>query len=495
MLEASGSRPPGLRRFAATCAALFVCLSAWSLAIPMYGSADEQVHMVTAYAVVHRLDGQMNEAGRKEYWLPAVYTGETICYAFQPERSASCQYFDSDAPDHAADTTAWNYPPFYYLLVGWPTLFTSGLSGLYLMRLVASMWAALLLALALQNLETVRARGPLLLGAAIAITPAVLSFGGAVNPTGMSLAAALAVWTGGIALVRTDHIIRPAIALSRVGAPLCLFLLLRRDTVLWAGLIALTLAAVTPRERLREIARTRLAWIWSAAVAGCAALQLILSGGSTATSFVTSGGGSLSDTWNELPWYIDQIGGGILGWLDTRLPPLVYDIFTYGPALLAVLGICLGARRLAVATAALTGLAVSAPLGIGMIRYGYVQGRYILPLALGIPLLGGLALAERLGRRRVPCSLVVVPLVIIGGAHVAAFAQVMRRFTAGAHGAWWFWERPPWEPPLLSPTILLVTFTLGLSLTLAQIYRSMAPRRELDQAHPRVPDSQGTVAG
>lgn len=479
-----------LPRFAATVAALFICLSAWSLATPMFGSADEQVHMVTAYAVVHRLDGRLTETGRKEYRLPAVYTGGDVCYAFQPETSASCQYFDSEAPDHMADTTAWDYPPFYYVLVGWPTFLSSGLTGLYLMRLVASMWAALLLALALQNLEFLRTRGPLLLGAALSITPAVLSFGGAVNPTGMSFAAALATWTGGIALVRADRITRPALALWRVGAPLCLFLLLRRDTVLWSSLIVLTLAVLAPWERVRELAHAPLAWIWSTAVVACAALQLTLSGGSKATSFATSASGSFANTWNDLSWYIDQLGGGILGWLDTRLPELVYDLFTYGPALMALLGVCLGERRVAAAIAAVTGMTIGAFLGIGMIRYGYVQGRYALPLAFGIPLLGGLALAERFGRRRVPSSLALVALAIIGLAHIAAFAQVMRRFTAGAHGAWWFRKRPPWEPPLLSPTLLMLAFTVALVSVLALVYRSMSVC-EVDHVDARVPDRQG----
>lgn len=477
MLEAARPRPHGLGRYAFCFALLFAALLAWSLATPMYGSADEQVHMVTAYAVTHGDEGRTNADGQREFEVPAVYTGETICYAFNEEAPASCLYFDSDAADHVATSTAWTYPPFYYLLVGWPTLVSSGLAGLYLMRVMAAFWAAALLAMALQNLALVRHRGPLLLGVAIALTPAVFSFGGTVNPSGLSFAAALAVWTGGIVLMRTDRLDRPALSLARLGAPLCLFLLLRRDTVLWAGLISVLLIGIAPRSRWRELARMRAAWGWAGAVVASAALELSLSGGSTASSVATRGSGSFENAWADMQFTLDQIGGGILGWLDTRLPEVAYDVFTYGPALLAVVAICVAPRRIALCAATATTLVFVVPLAIGTITYGYFQGRYLLPLAFGVPLLGGLGIAERLRGRVAPPGLVIGALTIIGVAQVASFAQAMRRFTAGAHGSWWFESPPPWTPPVLPPTILLIGYATALTGLLFWIYGHMADDR------------------
>lgn len=470
MLEAGASGPRAPRRFAITFFLLFACVGAWSIATPMFGSADEQVHMVTAYATVHGVEGRTNAEDKQEYAVPSVYTGETICYAFRPESSASCLFFDSSAPDHTATSTADSYPPFYYLLVGWPSLLHSGLTGLYLMRLMAAVWTALFVALALHSLDGIRSRVPLLLGATICLTPAVLSFGGAVNPTGLSLAAAIAVWCGGIALTRTDQLVRPAHSLARVGAPLCALLLIRRDSVVWAGLICMLLVLITPAERRQQLARSRDARLWAAAAVISAALQLWLSGASTAQSVVTAGDGSLADTWAELHLYVNQMGGGILGWLDTRLPEFVYDVFTYGPALLALVGACVARRRVGVAIAAVTSLALGAPLAIGTIRYGYVQGRYVLPLAFGVPLLGSLAVAERLRGRRFPPAVAMAWLGVLWISGVAAFAQVLRRFTTGAHGGWWFTSEPTWEPPVVSTSAWFTLFCLALGALLSWTY-------------------------
>lgn len=474
MLEAARLRPRWWGRFAVCFALTFGCLVAWSLVTPMYGTADEQVHMVTAYAVTHGDQGRTNADGEREFEVPAVYTGETICYAFNKEAPASCLYFDSDAPHHLATSGAWAYPPFYYLLVGWPTLLSSGLVGLYLMRVVAAFWAAALLAVALQNLELVRHRGPLLLGVAMALTPAVFSLGGTVNPSGLSFAAALAVWTGGIVLLRTDRLDRPAHSLARLGAPLCLFLLLRRDTVLWAGLIGLLLIGITPRSRWRELARMRATWAWAGAVLASAALELSLSGGSTATALATRGAGSFAKAWTDMQFYLDQVGGGILGWFDARLPEAAYDVFTYGPALLAVVAICVAPRRIALAAAGAIALVLVLPLAIGTVTFGYFQGRYLLPLAFGVPLLGALGIAERLRGRVAPPGLAIGALTIVGVTQVASFAHVMRRFTAGAHGPWWFESPPQWTPPVLPPTILLIGYAAALTGLLLWIYGHMA---------------------
>ena len=151
MLESAGLRPTVVRRFAVTYALLFSCLLAWALATPMYGAPDELSHMVRAYAVVHRDGGTKTAGSVIEHLLPSEYTDVTPCYVFRPEQTADCLTLPSPGPDHRVATRAESYPPVYYALVGWPTLFTSRVSGLYMMRAVAAAGVAFLLALALQN--------------------------------------------------------------------------------------------------------------------------------------------------------------------------------------------------------------------------------------------------------------------------------------------------------------------------------------------------------
>jgi hypothetical protein len=470
MLGAAGFRPHAGRRFLVTFALLLACLVAWSVATPMYGSPDEPAHMVKAYAIVHRDSGTWNMSGKYEYLVPPQYTAGDVCYAFRREQPANCLQLPSPGPDHLQSTAAEPYPPFYYVLVGWPTLITPRVSGLYMMRAASAAWVALLLALALHNVFELRNRRSLLVGAALALTPAVFFFGATVNPSGLSIAAGMAAWTGGFALLRTDRLLRAPLALAKVGAPLCLFLLLRRDSVLWAGLMLISLAVITPRDRRHELRRSRVAWAWGAAVVASALLQLNTGGAATATGVGEAGEGSLSDAWNDIPNYIDQIGGGVLGWLDTPVPNFVLDVFTYGTGLLAILALCFAPRRLAIAVVAFTALVVTAPLTIGAIRHPYFQGRYMLPFAVGIALTAGLGLTESVRTKRWLRYLPIVAFPLIGAAHVHAFAQTLRRHTAGTHGDWFFTHATPWGPPGLSATVLTILYSIAIIALLTWLF-------------------------
>jgi hypothetical protein len=456
-------RRSGLRRFAVTAGLFFTCLLLWAAAVPMFAAADENQHMVKAYATVRGDAGHIDGDGILRFSVPAALSGDDVCYAWQPERPASCLGLESDGPRHDTISRASNYPPFYYFLVGWPTLVNERVSGLYLMRAVSALWVALLLALAVENLRHLRPRATLLVGLALAVTPAVMFFGAAVNPSGLSIAAALAVWTGGLVLVRGPEVRRLSSSVALVGAPLYLLLLLRRDSVLWGALIVLVLLAVAQRDRLRTLSRSASTWIWTLATVLIAALQWVLVGAATASSLDDAGdAGNSGEALRDLGFYRDQVFGGVLGWLDTRLPPLVYVVFSVGTGLLAVLALRFAPRRLAVGVGAVMALMIGIPLAIGAVRYGYFQGRYMLPLAVGLPILAALGLAEGVGARRWPRVLpfVVVPAVAV--AHVLAFAQTLRRFTAGANGPWWFTAPPAWRPPILSPSALMIAFAVAI---------------------------------
>jgi hypothetical protein len=91
------------------------------------------------------------------------------------------------------------------------------------------------------------------------------------------------------------------------------------------------------------------------------------------------------------------------------------------------------------------------------------QGRYTLPLAVGIPILAAIALAstER-GRQLVTPRLLVTLGVIVGVGHSIAFAQNLRRYTVGYDGELQFWKHPQWTPPL-SPLLLTIAYAVVIS--------------------------------
>jgi hypothetical protein len=92
-------------------------------------------------------------------------------------------------------------------------------------------------------------------------------------------------------------------------------------------------------------------------------------------------------------------------------------------------------------------------LGAG--QAGFIwQGRYSMPLAVGLPLLAGVAIGtvpalREAGRR--------LPWIVAGAltlAQAAAFTQALRRYSVGARGELWFFADARWDPPV--PALLLV---------------------------------------
>jgi Predicted membrane protein (DUF2142) len=126
---------------------------------------------------------------------------------------------------------------------------------------------------------------------------------------------------------------------------------------------------------------------------------------------------------------------GVLGWLDTVLPPLVHRVW-----LTVVAGLCLAAAvtlrwsRLTVLAALVAAVAL-VPAVVGAWRYddlGLVwQGRYTLPLAAGVPILAGLIAADGWAPGR------LIPWLGAGALacmHLLAFAFTLRRHVTGVDG-------------------------------------------------------------
>ena len=142
----------------------------------------------------------------------------------------------------------------------------------------------------------------------------------------------------------------------------------------------------------------------------------------------------------------------MFGWLDTRAPG------RHLPGLAArargrslALALALASARFVWALARgdrgdrrAPGLVEAA----GAHEAGFIwQGRYSLPLAVGVPIIAGVGVgssetAARLGRR-----LALVLVASLAVAQILAFAQAIRRYAVGAHGPLWFFGHEQWSPP------------------------------------------------
>src|SRR5437660_9255114 len=259
----------------------------WGLQSALLANADEQAHAVRAASVARgELVGKTPRStllrGYTFVKLPAIYgaAGDHLkCFARKPNRDASCHRFTgSESKTKEVITEAGRHPPAYYAVVGgisrlWP----NAPGAVYVMRFVTVLITALFVAFAAGAVFRMASPRVALVGLAVALTPMVLSFGSAVNPTALAAAAALATWACGLVIVsELREGKEPARGLViQLGIAASALVLARQISRFWLAFIALILAALLGREALCRLWRSTSARIWTAVVATCVAVQLL----------------------------------------------------------------------------------------------------------------------------------------------------------------------------------------------------------------------------
>ena len=163
-------------------------------------------------------------------------------------------------------TAAGSYPPAFYLMVGSPGAVDSSATGVYLMRLVHAALCAALVASAVVTAAR-DGRNRLVLWGSPPLTPMALLLFGAVNPSGLEIAAAILLWTALGALLLSTERRHPGAAVARVGVGGSLLALSRPGSPLWVFLIVVALACLTDRHRLRALRAYRGAWLAAGVIA------------------------------------------------------------------------------------------------------------------------------------------------------------------------------------------------------------------------------------
>ena len=159
------------------------------------------------------------------------------------------------------------YPPFYYALVGLPTLALVSAKGVYGARLVSGALAAAMLALAVTSLR--RCRGSPLLGAglALAMTPMALYLGASINPNGLEVAAAISAWVAAMALASQAPKDVSASGSGALGISVVVLILTRAISPLWWLFVALAFVGVGSVTPLRHLLARRSVRGWLIACA------------------------------------------------------------------------------------------------------------------------------------------------------------------------------------------------------------------------------------
>lgn len=461
----------------------------WTLANPLYAGPDEPAHVIKAVAVAHgqltgkELSPRLREELRDERQdflmvrVPAIYgiASSQTCFAHEPNFTADCLRFTGSTEERDDATYVARHPPPYYAVVGLASwIGRPGTDVVYLMRFVSALITSALIATAITALRRSTAPRIVAVGLAFAITPMVLFVTSLVNPSGPEIAAAIAAWVCGLVLMSRAHERIDNWLVTGVGVAGCIMALGRQLAPLWVGLIGLAVLGVANGAALRNLIRSNWARLWGLLIVACCVAQVawdlivkpldVTREGRTPVELATSDIVRIT-VGRTFFRYQEMIG--VFGWLDAPAPGLSWIPWTAGIVFLFFAAVLWVSRRYATVLVALLAGVIVVPIVIESATYnesGGVnwQGRYTLPLAVGVPILATVALAssER-GRQLFTSRLLWAAGAVIGVAHVLAFAQNLRRYTVGYDGELQFWNYPKWAPPL-SP--LLLTIALGVAV-------------------------------
>lgn len=509
--EMAESATVGARTVAIAVAFVGAIVALWILAIPPSAGPDEPNHLVRGAALVRgQLEPIENIDGTTSFEVPPwIGFPDPVCYAFEPFAPASCAAGlpRPDGPDVPLATRAAGYQVWGHLLPGVGTLGPAGLSP-YLSRLLDALVPIALVGAALAAMLRRGWSGTA--GLLLSLTPLAWFVFAVVNPSGLVVAGGVALWAGLVAGRRAParlHAWLMALGWAALTLP-------RRDGLIWAVLIlsiALVALPLGLREWWRTLGRgpqivvgasTVATMAWAARSDTAAAFALLLA------PLVPVAVAGLHRAWNLpvmrsrvrrviavvvavppvvavtyavmaqpfgglnrgiLRNVVGQTGAhldetiGLLGWLDTPVPASM--VLLWMVALGALVGAALMVadwRALGAATATLA-IAIYASWVLEMAQGNYSgnywQGRYYLPLLVGVPLVLGAAgwrTARAVDVDRVGRVVGVLALVVIN----VAFAAAMRRWGVGIAGPMVPWSWDTYGAPL-PPTILLGAHVAG----------------------------------
>jgi hypothetical protein len=417
-------------------------------------------------------------AVRGQIWAPAEGLQTTVtlpagyenvhdvftCYVFDVTIPAGCaEAFVEKAGTAEVATTAGRYPPAYYFYAGLGSLVTDGAKAVYAMRLLTVFLVSAFLASALCSILARPRRAMALVGFSLATTPMLFYFSGSINPQAPEIAASILLWVAGSALL-LDMKRDPALALTfrnadlrRVLVALVALPLIRPMSLFWlAVIVGALLLAFGSWAALRRLLTARAVLLTLPLFAAAVGVNLVwivfrdalLQHDVTAYAGSRPGEALLFSTAKLNEEYMHMIG--YFGWLTTPAPGLVYVLFTVVlGGLLAVRISASGRQLLTVGLLAL--LVIVLPVALEMNSYKVSafawQGRYTLPVAVGIPLL--LGAGEELGARMsaVARRFLIVSAVAAVLVQFLSYAGTLNRNVFGING---FWGLTPhgWAPPL-----------------------------------------------
>lgn len=516
-LATSAPTPRGI--FWLSFVAMLLVTSGWVLGNPLIASVDEASHATKAAATVRGQwlpDTEGQPAGAGEAQVPELFEQAIelqFCIAFEPDQPASCQpELVGDLGDETeVVTTAAAYNPLYYAVVGVPSLLPIGEHTLYLMRLMGAVLGSVLFAVAVRTVAEVPRSHWLVYGLLAATTPMVIYLSSAVNPQTTEVVGGITLWVCLLTTLRypdRDLLVR---RLARIAVVGILFVNSRGISPLFLAVMVVAVLLASPWSSVVGVVRDRRSWPWIALAAlgsVAAVLWILLAGALPTVDRVMNpdlvGLPIVVTTLGQTSYYLQSMIG-IFGWLDTTLPGWLYYLFAGAVGLLVGLGLALARARVVLAMVGTAFVVLALPVAVQYFQARYLgviwQGRYMLPLAVGIPVLAGFAVQAR--DRDLPLWLdrrvLRLAVLVVAGGHVVAYAVNLHRYVNGASGEWIGWSDSSWLPPV-GPWVLLAVYAVAwvvvaVALLLAAEAPAGAPLTGADPGPAAGPAGDGAHDG
>jgi Predicted membrane protein (DUF2142) len=451
-------------------AVMLVCI-AWAVATPLFAPPDEAAHVLRAVAIGRGQFGGktlfLSIGSISQVQVPQTYQHmnyDSSCFTSHPDVTPQCaRVVRVDPSIGPAPTIAARYPPLFYLLPALATRVLSPAHSIYAMRFIAALLCAALFASAFTSAQ--RLGRMAILGVAAAVTPLALNLSSVVNPSGLEIAAAAALWMSCAALARGPTLDNRLIVRATIA--FAVFANTRSLSVPMAIAAVVLPLCLASRDRAREIARARAARpaLAIAAVATVAALLWSQLRGRVPSVPVAdrfsqfSVGEGLGRTW--------RIFEESIAWFGLREVRVLSAIVIWLAlwTVLLVIAVRRGTQRDRLVLAALVVVSVTFPIVISMLHpapiFNVWQGRYSLPLWMGVPILSGtIAATSAPSRLRAERPLSAAFAVAFGLGQVVAFAATAHRYAVGIHGPLVYFFDPDWAGPV-PPLLLLLLVTMG----------------------------------
>jgi hypothetical protein len=344
------------------------------------------------------------------------------------------------------------------------------------MRALTALLTGALLAAAFCSILSLGRRALPICGFLLATTPMLFFFAGAVNPQAPEIAGAICLWASGAVFLRRmrqnphetpswadPHFRRTLTAVATLTV-------IRPMSLLWLALIvAALLVFFADRTTLARLVRARafvaavsvLALTAGSSLAWVVLRDALMQQDVTTFADLSPRQALLTSVAKLNDEFMQMIG--TFGWLSVPAPGWAYIAYPIALGAVAALALPALSRRQRIWLTGLTALIVVLPVAMEMTSYRASafawQGRYTLPLAVGIPLLLGLR-PNREAESTPDATpgrpgMVTAVAAVIGSIHVACFAGPMIQYLRGIGG---LWNGSPdgWNPPLPAWFLILV---------------------------------------